>query len=356
MRAWAIALLFILPAVAAQTAPEDTTDYVWIIDNEDPEGDHVGPGAIQGANAPNTMNPESDILRIQMTDDANGAVIKVTFGTCDFEVPTGFAYIIMEAGEVEYTASYKDGCTDAKPADVDSVLAPVNGDPDSLVAGLRAVGVPEETAIYLFVDYEAGGIAPGDVVSFSRIHTGRQFTEPGRYTFGLDEADLFSHVLGDGAAAMTPAAPEAVTVVQDAVPGMELTFGNATHDTYLLNWTAQPGTLSIDAIVASGGFNLTFAQETQTVLANTTLEFDANQTGIINITLDGFIGTILIDAIQAPDGPSEVPGADPETDDSTQLDENETEVDAPADDQESPGLPLVAGIAALAVMALRRRQ
>lgn len=357
--------LLAIPAVQAETTVDQASGYPWAIEIEDPADDHTGPTPAADVETPNDHNPESDIRLVQITDDATTLVIKVTMATCTFGVSNGFAMIIIEAPPYELTAQYDDGCADPSASEADSLLAPapvVGGDNDDPIAGLRVEAVPDENAIYMFSDYAENGLAPGDVLSISRIHTGRQFTDPGRYTFGLDEADTADFTVGSGAVLFGPADPPAETVLGDLDGELRLSFQNATSDTHLLNWSALPGTLQLVAEAAAGDVAVSFGDEA-TTLANDTASFDANQTGVLNLTFNAFVGNITVTHV-APGADGEGPGGDdtPATDgtepdgtDAGNTTGNGTSLDGATDDKGSPA-PAVALLAMLVLWAARRQR
>lgn len=355
----AIAVMLVLAMLAgaqASTNAADTTDYLWPVDFEDPVSDQTGPTPGLGVTTPNNANPESDIRRVQMTDDGTTFIIKITMGTCKFAVPSGFAMVIFEltAGgkDLEMTAKYKDGCTSVEPFESDSVL----GDADAKIAGLRAEAVPSENAIYLMSDFAANGLVAGDILAFDRIHSGRQFTDPGRYTFGLDEASTTSFTVGSGAALMVPPAPTVQTIYEELADGLAFTFANATNDIYTFNATNVA--LNVTFVVASGSANVTWNASSTTYAQNMTFLLPAGNA--LNVSFEAFVGELrfALPMAAAPeagtpaDGGAAAPGAAPTTDDG---EADEPALDAPVDGKESPAAPLALVLVGLAMLAARRR-
>lgn len=250
-----LCLIALALPTAAMTDAATAAGYDWVIAVDDPQNDHTGPNALAGGPVPGTFNHENDLLRVEVTDDAETFIIRVTTQTCTFDVPAGFALVIFELsgpGGHDWDASvaYDDGCANPRGMDIDSVL----GDPDVPMPGLRFEADPANNQLYIFGDYAENGMVPGDAVAFDRVHTGRQFA--GRYTFGMDEVIVPAFAVGSGAAS---ASADPKVVVGNATMPLQASFDAPTSEVHELAWDSPYANATFDMEVRAqhGAVNVT---------------------------------------------------------------------------------------------------
>ncbi len=149
------------------------------------------------------------------------------------------------------------------------------------------------------------------------------------------------------------------------VPVVEHAFANATSDSYVFNFTAENGFGLIDLEVNGTGFaNATLVDGNGTELFNGTLESGLTEyrnftagNWTLSIDYTEFTGNLSFEfkdglLLANAEGPEEVEDVGSEAGNATE----EDVTDAPADDQESPGAPMVALLAALAAIVVVRRR
>lgn len=148
--------------------------------------------------------------------------------------------------------------------------------------------------------------------------------------------------------------------------GIDLSFSNATSDSYLYNWTVEEGAWTIDhnITVAAGNATIALSDDNGTALFETAIAEDTAGTSPaldmqpgeyqVRLVFDGFVGNASIQV-----APAETGSLDDATDDETTEDDstgNETLDGAGGDDKGSPGIGPVGLVGAIGAIALLRRR
>ena len=341
------------PAVAAPDAAT-ASSYPFPARLEDAAGDAA-------LVATGQENPESDILLVEMTDDPEGAIIRVTMQTLSFTAPAGNCVLTLQLtgpeGEAwEATAVYESGGAEfAVGADYSSGGA---GDDDVPVPGLRGEAVPAEDAIYLFLDNAATGAAVGSTIEITSITMGR-----GAVLFSLSGVDAvdgsIDYVLSQAATGGVPApATGAVSAVLNGTEATgNLTFAAATTANYTYSWDTNltAADLEINATVGNGsavlrvvdGKNATLVNHTISATGPSSLPIASAAPGnwSIEIAFTDFVGNLTFRVGAPPPAPIV---------NST----SETSTTTPATSKDSPplGLPTLVALGIAGTLLARRRR
>lgn len=269
MRGWVpsviVAVLLSLPLASAGTDVEAAAGYVYELDVEDPAGDHKG---LLGA--PNGANPESDILRVEATLDAESFIVRVTMATLDFDVPGVGSVTIPTTGpngeDWDVQISYGSGGANPGTGDSD----PASGDPDVLMPGARAAVDAANNQVYLFADHAATGLQPGQSITIDGVNSGRGVSAGVTLTFtNLDTSDIAGSSLTLPAAGGEGSVAPEMLFENLTTPAFLHEFANATSDDHTLNFTVpwQNATIRQTAAVVSGSANVTVLRDGEVFLS-----------------------------------------------------------------------------------------
>ncbi len=294
------------PALGQTTGPPDAAsaqEYTYLVNVEDPPGDHKGPGAA-GLALPNTINPESDILRIEATDDRTTFIARITVATLQFGNNQGRAgasiNLIGPGGEAwELGISYDNGGLNPQATDFD----PLGGDPDTPMPATRVEVDAENNALYLFVDLQGAQLAFGDELVFAGAHSSR--TIQGQTFTHLDEVPLTGvYVLG--AATKARPLPPIHLQQQGNKVFLDHIYTEATTQQHTVNWTTPAKDVEIryNATILEGEAGLRIIDgDNNTVLEATllgnfsdTIRVEDLTPGTWSIQLDyrGFRGNLTL--------------------------------------------------------------
>lgn len=363
MRVVFLAALLLMPMAGAVDA-EGAKAYEFPTIVEDDAGDHKGVGAVEQARAPNSQNPESDIIEVAFTGDAATLVIRVTMATFDFGIGNGFSAIILDVvgpsgQDWEIVGTWQDGGASPGTTEVDTVT----GDADVPIPGLTVETIPGDNAVYLLVDRATAGLGEGDKLTLDTMHTGRNYG--GRTFFNLDVVDALpgAFVVADYQAAPAPV-EEPTTVAVEYLSLFEdqlsHAYDNATDRMFHYNWTTSEanGTFWVDVEATNGSATLILADAAGAEWYNGTAmnhEQAINGSGAwtLQLTYTGFVGNLSLGFAPPGATPLGTPSqTTPGTDDASDSQGNETS--APPG-EESPGSGLALLFAAFAVVGVAGR-
>lgn len=169
------ALTLLLPAAAAQSGlnAAAASGYEYPFSVDDAEGDHLG---LSGT--PNVANPENDIRKLEITDDGDHLIVRITMATMTFGTPSGSVTVSLEltgpqdADDWEVTVAYQNGGTNMVVGDYDPA-DPNTPDADVLLPGVWVELVPANATIYFFAPHAETKLDFNDTVRVDELQSGR---------------------------------------------------------------------------------------------------------------------------------------------------------------------------------------
>ncbi len=199
------------------------------------------------------------------------------------------------------------------------------------------------------------------VLSF-RVYTAETVGSGSRLNLDHGAMTVTLPVIGGGAAEV----PLEVIAETLESPVVDHIFDNATTASYLYNFTAENGFGLVDmAINGTGNATAKLVDAAGVELFNGTIatgitEYQNFTAGAwtLSIEYEEFVGSFAFEFLDGHSVQNEAEEAAP-PEEAEEIDGNATEedvTDAPADDQESPGAPMVALMAALAAIVVVRRR